>query len=709
MTRIRASHAGSGPWGPGRRDNVVMQDSVIPDHSSRRSHPLVLLLPVLGLAGLGLSIAWDVRAPSSGPGHAFAAEAGWTYALTGVILAALGVVVLWWQPTQRFGWALAVLGLLWVLDGMAQSYVRTGLTADSAWPAMTAVLWFLTRITGLLPVGAAVLLLIFPTGRMLSGRWGVAGRVSVALMLLAIAVLTISYLPASEVPDDLPPGVDPNPASLPDIALIGSAGRALFLVGIALFVVPLATPVVRYLRSSGLERDRLRWLLWAVIVIVLALGIAVVLDSALASNLAFFLVTVLPGVAMTIAIVSPRIVPIEDLLGTTALYGTLTAGIVAVDLAALSLVTTVLDDSLEQRQVVLVVLLLSAVVYGPLRQRLQQWVRRAMLGERGNPYGVVSGLASSLETADEGPGQLATIASAVAAAFGVPFVSVEVDRSRGERLVATHGARPAETRVLPITYRDTEVGRLVLPLHGARAKLSARDERLLGDLVRQAAAAARATRLAGELQDSREHLVVAREEERRRIRRDLHDGLGPALSGVVFRLESARLLVADDPEAAQQHLAVTLDHVKDVVADIRRLVHDLRPPALDDRGLVGAVTQQAETVRAAGVDVTVHAEDVGALSAAVEVAAYRIIGEALTNIARHAEATTGRVVLRLADDDLSIEVADNGNGIPPDAEVGVGLLSLRERVAELGGRSEIICPPGGGTTVRARLPLRSPS
>jgi signal transduction histidine kinase len=260
-------------------------------------------------------------------------------------------------------------------------------------------------------------------------------------------------------------------------------------------------------------------------------------------------------------------------------------------------------------------------------------------------------------------------------------------------------------RTLPITYRDQEVGRVVLPARGLRSRLSRRDEQLLADLVRQAATAARTSQLADELQDSRERLVAAREEERRRIRRDLHDGLGPSLSGVVYQLESARLLVDKDPQAAKETIAGLSGHVQDVVADVRRLVHDLRPPALDDRGLVGALAQQAERISDTGLSVSVDATDLGNLPAAVEVAAYRIAGEALTNVTRHAHARRATVRLLRDDRDLLVEVVDDGSGIAPEAQAGVGLVSLRERAAELGGRSEVTCPATGGTVVRAWLPL----
>jgi signal transduction histidine kinase len=504
----------------------------------------------------------------------------------------------------------------------------------------------------------------------------------------------------------VPAGVDLDPTSIPVPAdTFAALFPVLAALAVAAFLVTMASVVVRHRRSRGIERDQMRWLLWAVIVMALVLAASSFFDLTWLELLMTFVVMVMPAGAMTVAIVQPDIVSIEDLFSRTLVYGALSVAIVGIDLAFLAGVTALLGDSLDQRQVVLLVLLLSAMLYGPLRHRLWMAVRRLLLGDRGNPYDAVAGLASTLETTDEGPGQLAAVARAVASAFRVPYVRVEVDRGGGERLIATYGEPVGETRSLPITYRDAVVGRLVLPARGLRGRLSRRDEQLLGDLVRQAATAARTSRLADELQDSRERLVVAREEERRRIRRDLHDGLGPALSGVVFRLESAKLLVERDPAAAVAHIEATSDHVQDVVADVRRLVHDLRPPALDDRGLVGALQQHAEGLSSNGLVVRVEADDLGPLPAAVEVAAYRIAGESLTNVARHAAAHACVVRLTETGDELVVEVADDGTGIAADAQAGVGLVSLRERAAELGGRSEVTCPPGGGTVVRAWLPM----
>jgi signal transduction histidine kinase len=234
-------------------------------------------------------------------------------------------------------------------------------------------------------------------------------------------------------------------------------------------------------------------------------------------------------------------------------------------------------------------------------------------------------------------------------------------------------------------------------------------------LTRQAGVAIHAVRLTNELQRSRERLVATREEERRRIRRDLHDGLGPALSSAMLKLGAARRLLPFDSPADDLIVEVRND-MRATVADVRRLVYDLRPPALDQLGLVLAIRDYAEqcgnpneTGGEGGLRVTVEApEQLPPLPAAVEVAAYNIAREALTNAARHAQARTCHVRLALEDaperSELRLEIADDGVGLPAGHRVGVGLSSMRERAEELGGTCIIESPPEGGTRVLARLP-----
>lgn len=665
-------------------------------------------LPLLGLLALAgvvtLTVAAHDRPRLWDLGDAAVIGNGLGSAVAGLLILISAAVVLRRPEHVRFGWALAGCGLFWSVDGLAESYVALGLVSPDHLPGMTLALWLLLRFNSFLPLTLVLLALLFPTGRFLAGGLRVASWACVLLLAgSSVLWLVTPYLSTDHL-DRLPPGVDPDPTTL---HALGDAGPALAggvqTAAIVALAVPFVVVVARYRRSSGVLRERMRWLLWGALATVLVILVAAILDLGPFAPVLFLLSVVLVPLAMAVAVVNPRLVDVEDLLARTLVYGGLAVLLLVADLAVLAGLTALAGDALSDDQVVVVVLLLSVVVYGPLRLRAWSLVRRALLGGRDAPYDVVAGLASSLEAADEGPAQLAAVARAVAEAFGIGYVRVEVDRG-GETVAATHGTPRGATRTLPITYRDAEVGRLVLPARGLRSRLSRRDEQLLGDLVRQAASAARTSRLADELQDSRERLVVAREEERRRIRRDLHDGLGPALSGVVFQLETARLLVERDPEAAQQRIGATSAHVQDVVADVRRLVHDLRPPALDDRGLVGALRQQAERL-VPGAEVV--ADELDDLSAAVEVAAYRIASEALTNVARHADATRCTVRLAVADRALLVEVTDDGRGIDPGARAGVGLVGLRERAAELGGRSEVTCPSEGGTVVRAWLPLRT--
>ncbi|MBO9524011.1 MAG: sensor histidine kinase [Nocardioidaceae bacterium] len=648
------------------------------------------------------SFVLDIAAPDSGPGIELGPGFGATYTIAGFAFALCALVIAREDPRQRFGWAILPIAAVWALDGFSQSYVRFAITADGADPGSNLALWFLNRFGAVLPLGIAALLLIFPTGRFVSGWLGRLGIGALAGMVAGILIVILAPVTSAPDVEHLPAVVDYNYLALS--ALDGAADVLHPLSGILTFAgvfVALLTALLRYRRSSGADRDQMRWLVWAVLVVVLTIAVVSVADIGSAVDPVIVVVAVLPVAAMTVGVVRPAVVPVEDLLVRTLVLGAVALSLLAVDLLVVALLSDALGG-LDDRQLVTVVLLVTALGYGPLRQRLVRLVQGWVLGTRGNRYDVMAGLAASLESIDDGPAQLAAVARAVADAFGVRYVAVEVDRSGGERLTATYGDRPAEVRTLPITYRDEEVGRLVLPARGLRSRLSARDEKLLGDLVRQAATAARTGRLADELQLSRERLVSTREEERRRIRRDLHDGLGPAMAGVVYQLETARLLVDADPGGAAAQIDSVRAHVQEIVADVRRLVHELRPPALDDRGLVGAIRQLAEHQP---LPVQVEAADLGALSAAVEVAAYRIVAESLTNVVRHAGAGSALVRLERSGSELVAEVADDGIGIGEDVQAGVGLLSVRERAAELGGRTDVSCPPTGGTIVRAVLPL----
>ena len=221
-------------------------------------------------------------------------------------------------------------------------------------------------------------------------------------------------------------------------------------------------------------------------------------------------------------------------------------------------------------------------------------------------------------------------------------------------------------------------------------------------------AATRGRPLAPVLQRSRERLVVAREEERRRLSRDLHDSLGPTLAGMAFSLDAARNLIDSDPEGASRIIGELREETQEAIGDIRRVANELRSPALDELGFVPALRTFAERLNAGEERLRVRVEapePFPELGAAAEVAAYRIVLEALTNVTRHANARDCCVELSAEGRELKIAVADDGVGLEADREGGLGLGSMRERAAELGGRMEITPRTGGGIRVAAVLPI----
>ncbi|MFH1474616.1 MAG: sensor histidine kinase, partial [Chloroflexota bacterium] len=291
--------------------------------------------------------------------------------------------------------------------------------------------------------------------------------------------------------------------------------------------------------------------------------------------------------------------------------------------------------------------------------------------------------------------------------------ALEVIDEAGEVAIAAEvGSRQPAVTTLPLAHGAEPVGRLVLGVRSGERGFRADEQGLLEDLARQAGAAIHALRLRDDLARSHERLVFAREEERRRLRRDLHDGLGPTLASIGLRAEASAETLAIDPATARRLLDELGADVRAALADVRRLVDGLRPPALDELGLLGAIEQQATRLEggaglATGTRIVLDlpGSPLPELPAAVEVAAYRIAVEALTNVVRHAEARTCHVRIRAADD-LTIEVVDDGRGLLVDQRPGTGIESMRGRAAELGGTLSIAPRPGSGVRVIARLPIR---
>jgi signal transduction histidine kinase len=356
---------------------------------------------------------------------------------------------------------------------------------------------------------------------------------------------------------------------------------------------------------------------------------------------------------------------------------------------------------------------LIAVLFQPLREWVQKFVNGLLYGERHDPYKVIAGLVKRLEGAVDPTAVPTTIAETVRESLRLPYAAVAVPQASGDELLATSGTPAGEPVRFPITYSGEKVAHLLVNPRRGDPHLSPADRALLTDLAQQAGPAIHGARLltdlqrlSTDLQQSREQFVLAREEERRRVRSDLHDDLAPALAGLSLRAAAISELIETDPGRAKA-LAEHLDNaIRDAVRNIRRLAYDLRPPWLDDLGLTAAIRERAlEYSSGPDLGVTVDApETLPPLPAAVEVAAYRIVQEGLMNVVKHADAQNCHIRLT-AGEGLTIEIADDGVGFVPGHRTGVGLRSIRERAAELGGTSEVVSSRISGTRLMVSLPI----
>ncbi len=489
--------------------------------------------------------------------------------------------------------------------------------------------------------------------------------------------------------------------------------------------------VYRYRRiSTPTQRQQTKWVVYGV---SMGLGGLLVLSAisvffpalfpagslvSLSITAVVFGLMLLVPLSIGFAVLRYRLWDIDILINRTLVYGALTASVVGV----YALVVGGLGALLQTQGSLGLSLLatgLIAVLIQPLHTRLQRAVNRLLYGERDDPYRVISRLGQRLEATLAPEAVLPTIVETVTQALRLPYAAISLKRDGEDVMAASSGRAADDLTRLPLVYQSEHIGDLLLAPRARGETFSSADRALLAGLAHQAGIAVHAVRLTTdlqrltkELQSSRTALVTAREEERRRLRRDLHDGLGSVLASLNWRAGALRMLLSRDPVAADALVVEQQNTIQAAIGDIRRLVYELRPPALDELGLLGAIREQAAKQSAPtgrdsalGLRVEVAPDHLPALPAAVEVAAYRIVQEALANVVRHAQAHGCRICLSCENDLLHVEVCDDGIGLPKSYRAGVGLLSMRERAAELGGTCEIAPLPEGGTCVQARLPL----
>ena len=624
------------------------------------------------------------------------------YLLQPLAIASVAALIASRRADNLVGGLLLVGAAMMALQGFAQLVPTSH--AVSVPEVRTAMAWFANWSWAPAETLLELALVLFPTGRPPSRRWQpvIAGMAALSLLTALVAATLAGPL-------EVAPDID-NPLAIHGPLADAVAGRAATLIPFAsavLVLVAATSIVVRFVGSRGEVRQQMKWLAYAAtaaaaVTLSNALGVLGVWGDA-ASNVA------LAGLPLGIgvALLRYRLYEIDLLINRTLVYAVLSVLITAVSVLLASVIGSAVGSPGPQAFTPSLLLAGSvALVFAPLRDRVQRAVNRLLYGQRDEPYTAISRLAQRLEVSPRPGEALPVIAQAVRDALKLPYAAVELHDSANAGVLAraANGALQNDPIRFPLVYQQQRIGDLVVSPRAPGEAFDAAEQRLLADLARQAGVVAHAVRLNADLQRSRERLVVAREEERRRLRRELHDGLGPTLAGLALKLETARRRLRHVPEA-EALLGELAERAQRAVGDVRRVVYGLRPPALDDLGLVEALRQQAQVHTANGLDVHVDASaDMTGLPAAIEAAAFRIAVEALTNAARHSGARRCVIHLARRDERLALDVEDDGHGIAVSALAGVGTASMRERAEELGG-DVTVASAASGTRVSAVLPI----
>jgi signal transduction histidine kinase len=620
--------------------------------------------------------------------------------------ACVGAIVATRRRHNILGWAMWAGGVVVAVEWFGFVYADVSIRLHGgSLPATVPFAWISTWLfypmVGLILI---VIPLLFPDGRLPSARWrpiAVAALLSVGIASLVDA---FSTGPLATLPINNPVGVASVSSARP---FLSELARTTFLL--LLPIVAIGSPMVRFRRGGLIERAQLKWFAYAAGVTAIAGGLTAVAYSDGAtpfSAVVLFLGMAALPVSIGIAILHYRLYEIDAVVSRSAVYGLLTVGVVGVYVAIVGGLGALFGSS-GNVMTAIIATAIVAVLFEPARSRVQRAVNHLLFGDRDDPYAVLSRLGQRLESTLSPSDVLPAVVSIVREALRLPYAGIALDVEGDTTIAAASGPTVPDPMSIPLIHNGERIGELRLGRRSGDEAFSQADRRLLEDFARQVALAAHAVRTTAELQTARERLVTTREEERRRLRRELHDELGTQLAGINVQMGRLRSLIVSDVEAADE-LAVELrGEVRIAIAGVRRILHDLRPTALDQLGLPAALREIAGQAERSGLHVTVDLPDeLGPLPAAVDVAAYRIVQEAIANVERHARASRCDLQVWL-DDGLHLVVRDDGIGLSDrrPSRAGVGLNAMRERAAELGGTCLVTGGPRGGTIVSVQLPV----
>jgi two-component system NarL family sensor kinase len=634
-------------------------------------------------------------------------------------------------PSAR-AWFLATAG------GFCSFPWALGLTINDLVGGIGTWLYILTTTIGYLLLWIAGLhfALVFPRPhKILSGRSWIIPSLYI-LPYLGFGIYAASLLGRGET----------------GLAFLNKLNTPTGAVELVYLVLLVGAVVTNYRGNRDVEsRHQVRWVVLALgIVGALTIAFAMIPETITGKPLLSWngvaLIGLMVPFSIAIAILRHRLFDIDLIINRALVYGALSA----ITMGLYILIVGYLGQALQAGNRSLIAFLtagLVAVIFQPLRQWLQIRVNRWMYGERDDPYTVLSSLGKRLEASLAPETAFPIIVETIAQTLKLPYVAISLKGQGTDKIASSYGLPPHQSaqnpnprsseedrekgpearyedliEILPLVYQGEQIGQLILARRWPGEGFNPAERGLLEDIALQVSVAAYNIRLTedqrqltSDLQRSRERLVTAQEEERRRLRRDLHDGLGPQLASQTLTLEAIEKNMQRDPQEAISMLRALKEQSKAALQEVRRLVYELRPPALDDLGLVAALRESVDLYRQSGLQIELEADRaLPSLPAAVELAAYRIVQEAITNVVKHAQATACEVHLNLIQEpdqedreakSLKVEVLDNGRGLPKEVKKGVGLQSMRERAEELGGKFQIIQQPEGGTRLSATLPL----
>jgi signal transduction histidine kinase len=638
--------------------------------------------------------------------------------LAGVVnisLPVMGFVLASRRPANRIGWLALAAGLMLGLSRFGSAYGVHGLVAaPGSVPAARAGMWLSNWIFAIPVALVAFLFLLFPTGRLRSRRWLLAGWfVGVAFGLGTLAVLV---------------GATRN-WSHPFAAFSQSVTPAGLIVLLVLFpaglLVSLTAVVVRFARSAGEERLQLKWFAAAAVLVVAAF-ITVILTSSVPASVFLNLTVLCLDAAIAIAVLKYRLCEIDIVISKAVLYGSLAVFITAVYAGLVAGVGTLVGD----RRSPLLAALAAAVValaFQPVRQWAGQLANRVVYGRRATPYQVLSDFARRIGGTYASEDVLPQMAHIVAAGTGAERVvvwlrvdnelrpeassdgklrpEVSPDSNPGVGPLRVDGDAmpplPGADMGVPVVYQGDLLGAISIKMPKDEP-LRPAGEQLVADVASQAGLVLSNAGLIRHLRASRQRLVTAQDEERRRIERNIHDGAQQDLVAMAIKLRLAGTTVDEDPAEAKEIIGELQADAAGALGNLRDLARGVYPPLLADLGLAAALDAQASK---SAVPVTVEADGIGRFGQDTEAAVYFCCLEALQNIAKYAQATSARICLQAQNGTLRFTVSDDGTGYDArHTPLGSGQRNMADRLAALGGRLEVRSAPRQGTTITAELP-----